>query len=313
METRAHYVAIGAFVLAMVILAFAAVLWLARGALTTQYAHYDIYFNGPVTGLRVGAAVDYNGVPVGKVSDVRIDPANVELIRVTADIDANVAIKTDVRASVETNILSGVSYILIVGGTKDAPLLQAKAGERYAVIPSHRSRLASVTARAPQLLEKLNDTADRLNELLNEKNRKTLAATLDNLETFSRGLADRNKDLAEIASNADTAVRAAGTLLGDIDRSYTGPSGLGQRAATALADFDRIAKNLNDTNRQLQQALQDVRPGLRTFSQQTLGDVGSLVSEARQLVTGLNRVADGLERDPSRVLFGDRREGYRPQ
>ncbi len=36
METRAHYVAVGAFVLTMVVLAFAAVLWLARGA--TEYA-----------------------------------------------------------------------------------------------------------------------------------------------------------------------------------------------------------------------------------------------------------------------------------
>jgi len=59
--------------------------------------------------------------------------------------------------------------------------------------------------------------------------------------------------------------------------------------------------------------VQDVRPGLRTFSQQTLGDVGTLVGEARQLITGLNRLAVGIERDPSRLLFGDRREGYKPR
>jgi hypothetical protein len=80
-----------------------------------------------------------------------------------------------------------------------------------------------------------------------------------------------------------------------------------------LADFDRLAKNLGDTNRQLQQALQDVRPGLRNFSQRTLGDVADLISEARQFISGLSRLAAGIERDPSRVLFGDRREGYRPQ
>ena len=95
-------------------------MWLARGELTTQYARYDIYFSGPVTGLRTGATVEYNGVPVGKVAEVRIDPGNVELIRVTVDIDPNVAIKTDAAASVETNILSGVSFIQIVGGTQEA-------------------------------------------------------------------------------------------------------------------------------------------------------------------------------------------------
>ena len=313
METRAHYAAVGAFVLTMVILAFAAVLWLARGELNTQYARYDIYFLGPVTGLRNGASVEYNGVPVGKVSDVRIDPANVERIRVTVDLDPNVAIKTDAAASVETNILSGVSFIQIVGGTREAPLLLPQGDQRYAVIRSHRSRLASVTARAPQLLEKLNDTAERLNDLLDEKNRRALTESLENLRVFTAGLADRSKDLAELADNANATARALSRFVDNVDRSYSGPDGLGNQLSTAITDFDRIAKNLSDTNRQLQLTLQDVRPGLRTFSQQTLGDVGSLIGEARQLVSGLSRVASELERDPSRALFGDRREGYRPK
>jgi phospholipid/cholesterol/gamma-HCH transport system substrate-binding protein len=313
METRAHYAAVGAFVLTMIVLAVAAVLWLARGELTTQYARYDIYFSGPVTGLRTSAVVEYNGVPAGKVSDVRIDPGNVELIRVTVDLDPNVAIKTDAAASVETNILSGVSFIQIVGGTQDAALLLPKPGERYAVIRSHRSRLASVTARAPQLLEKLIDTAERVNALLDEKNRVAFAESLDNFRAFTASLADRSKDLAELADNANATVRSLHGFIDNVDQSYAGPDGLGKQLSTAIADFDRVAKSLNDTNRLLQLAVQDVRPGLRSFSQQTLGDIGNLIGETRQLVTGLSRLATGIERDPSRILFGDRREGYRPK
>jgi phospholipid/cholesterol/gamma-HCH transport system substrate-binding protein len=313
METRAHYAAVGAFVLAMVFLALAAVLWLARGALTQQFTRYDIYFQGPVTGLRNGAEVDYNGVPVGKVANIRIDPNNVGLIRVGVQIETDVPIKTDARASVESNILSGVAYVLIDGGTQNAPLLRPQGNETYAVIPAHRSRLASVTARAPELLEKLNDTAERVNHLLDEQNQKALADTLVNLESFSHGLADRNQDIADLTHNADIAARGLSRLIDNVNRSYAGPDGLGHRATAAIADFDRLAKNLNDTDQQLQQTLAEVRPGLRTFSQQTLGDVGGLVSDARQLVSGLNGVADQIERDPSRVLFGDRREGYHPQ
>jgi phospholipid/cholesterol/gamma-HCH transport system substrate-binding protein len=313
METRAHYAAVGAFVLTMIALAFAAVLWLARSELNTQYAYYNIYFTGPVTGLRKGAAVEYNGLPVGRVDEVVIAPENVALIRVTIEIDSKVVIKTDAKASVETNILSGVSFIQIVGGTEEAPVLQAKGNERYPVIPSTPSRLASVAAAGPQLVNKLNETADRINDLLDEKNRRALAESLDNLRQFTSGLADRSKDLEKIAGNANAAIVSAATLLDNIDRSYSGEDGIGRQLATAIADFDRVAKNLNDTNKQLQLALQDVRPGLRNFSQQTLGDIGSLVAETRQLVAGLNRVAVGLERDPSSILFGDRREGYRPR
>jgi phospholipid/cholesterol/gamma-HCH transport system substrate-binding protein len=306
METRAHYVAVGAFVLTMIVLAFATVLWLGRAELTTQYASYDIYFIGPVSGLRVSAAVEYSGVPVGKVSEIRLDPANVEQIRVTVEIDASVAIKADAAAAVETNLLSGVSYIQIVGGTQDAPLLLPQAGQRYAVIRSHRSRFASIAVRAPQLLEKASDTLDNINEMLDEKNRRAVAETLENIRTLSAGLGDTNKDIAELAVNANTAVLTAATLLGNVDKSYSGPDGLGNKAGAALADFDRVAKDLILT-------LQDARPGFRNFSQQTLSDVGALVAEARQLISGLNRLTAEISRDPSRVLFGDRREGYKPR
>lgn len=313
METRAHYVAVGAFVLTMIVLAFAAVLWLARAELTTQYSRYDIYFRGPVTGLRNGGLVEYSGVPAGKVIDVRIDPDNVEQIRVTVEIDDNIVIKDDARASVETNILSGVSYIQIVGGTQDAPVLSAKAGERYPVIKAHRSRLASVVARAPELLEKIDQALDSANQLLSEKNRQAFSTSLDNIRVFTGGLAERNKDIAELTANAKEAAAGLAELVGNVDKSYSGPDGIGNRAATALADFDRVAKNLNDTNRQLQLMVQDVRPGVRNFSQQTLGDVAALIADGRQLIAGLNRLTGQISRNPSLVLYGDRREGYRPR
>ena len=312
METRAHYVAVGAFVLTMITLAFVTVLWLARAQLTTQASDYYIYFKGPVSGLRNGAAVEYSGVPVGKVVDVRIDPQNVEQIRVTVEIDSTTLIKEDARASVETNILSGVSFIQIVGGTQEAPMLVAQPGERYPVIRAHRSRLASVTARAPELLERLSDVAERANDLLNDKNRAAITASLDNIRSFTAGLADRTQDIAELTDNAKKAAASLSELIANVDRSYSGPDGIGNQAANAIADFDRLARNLGDTNRQLQATLQDLRPGLRTFGQQTLGDVGVLVGEARQLVSGLNRLTSQISRNPSQVLFGDRREGYRP-
>jgi hypothetical protein len=74
-----------------------------------------------------------------------------------------------------------------------------------------------------------------------------------------------------------------------------------------------LAKGLADTNHQLAGALQEVRPGVKTFSQHTLADLDSLVGELRQFVSGLGRLASQLEHDPTRLLFGDRREGYQPK
>jgi phospholipid/cholesterol/gamma-HCH transport system substrate-binding protein len=317
METRAHYVAVGAFVLATLFLGFVAVLWLAGTQFAVSYAHYDIFFKGPVTGLSKGARVDYNGIPVGQVSDVAIDPGNVEQIRVTVEIKSEVAIKEDAAANIESNILSGVSYVLISKGTQEAKLLEAHKGQRYPVIRSRRSTFASLAARGPQLLEKLDVILDHLDDVLNDHNRQAFSSILDNVQKATGSLADHSD---EIVADATEALKSVATLFTAIDKSYSSPDGLKDRlsaalaqAGTSLADFDKLAKGLSDTNRQLDGALVDVRPGLKTFSQRTLTDVGALVGEFRQFISGLGRLASQLEHDPTRLLFGDRREGYQPK
>jgi len=177
------------------------------------------------------------------------------------------------------------------------------------MIRARRTGIKSLVARAPQILEKFETTLDQANQLLDENNRKAFAEILENARVLSAGLVDTNKDIAQLANSGNTAMVAASTLLGNIDQ----PGGLRDKATTAVTDFDGLAKSLSDTSRQLQLTLQDVRPGVRNFSQQTLSDVGALVGEARQLISGLNRLTATIERDPSRVLFGDRREGYRPK
>ena len=63
----------------------------------------------------------------------------------------------------------------------------------------------------------------------------------------------------------------------------------------------------------IDQVVGDMRPGLRDFSQRGLTELNQLLADSRQLVAGLTRLAAEIDRDPARVFFGDRREGYRPR
>src|SRR5437870_1810787 len=76
METRAHYVAVGAFVLAVTFLDFVGVLWLGCAEFAQETKRYHIYFRGSVAGLNKGSQVQYNGIPVCRVIDIRVDPSN---------------------------------------------------------------------------------------------------------------------------------------------------------------------------------------------------------------------------------------------
>jgi phospholipid/cholesterol/gamma-HCH transport system substrate-binding protein len=314
METRAHYVAVGAFVLAVIVLGFVAVLSLGRVEFAQELKRYYIFFKGSVTGLSKGSIVQYNGITVGRVVDVRVDPDDLEKIQVTVEIDNNlVKIKTDARAFVETNLLSGVATIQIRGGTREARDLEPEAGHRYPVIAAGSSVFQRVTETGPQLLDRLMVVVDNLNAVLNEQNRQAVADSLQNVRTITNAFVAPSKEVSELVANANATVLELKSLFNNIDQSYVGRGGLKDQASQALKDFDRLATNLVDTNRQLQQVLQENRPGIREFSQGTLTQVSNLVSDMQRFIAGLTRFVSSIERDPARLLFGERREGYRPQ
>jgi phospholipid/cholesterol/gamma-HCH transport system substrate-binding protein len=314
METRAHYVAVGAFVLAVIVLGFVAAVSLGRIEFAQELSRYYIFFRGSVSGLSKGSLVQYNGITVGRVVDVRVDPDDLEKIQVTVEIDKTlVPIKTDARAFIDTNLLSGVATIQIRGGTREAKDLEPEPGHRYPIIEAGSSVFQRVSEAGPQLLDRLTVAVDNLNDLLNERNRTAISDSLQNVRTVTEAFVAPSKEVKELVANANATVLEMTKLLNHIDQSYADKGGLKDQASQALGDFDRLARNLVDTNRQLQQVLQENRPGLRDFTQGTLNQVSNLVSDMQRFIDGLSRFVTSVERDPGRLLFGERREGYRPQ
>src|SRR5215472_415536 len=214
METRAHYVAVGTFVLAVIFLAFVAVLWLGHAEFGQQAKQYYIFFKGSVAGLSKGSQVQYNGIPVGKVVDIRVDPNNLEQIQVTAEIDTSIVdIKSDARAFLETNILNGIATIQIRGGTREASDLEARPGHKYPVIKAGRSELEEVKASLPELVADLRAAAHSLNALLDENNRQTVSEILQNVRMISGALVEPSKEVSEVVDIANKAVIELKSLL----------------------------------------------------------------------------------------------------
>src|SRR5580704_4326668 len=134
METKANYVAVGAFVLACVIGLVVTILWLAGAQYSQEYSYYQTYFKGPVTGLGKGTITRYNGIEVGRVTDLQFNPADPQSVIVTLQVQPNLQIREDSEASIESQGLTGGTYVEISGGTAKSPLLVAKSGQKYPVI-----------------------------------------------------------------------------------------------------------------------------------------------------------------------------------
>jgi phospholipid/cholesterol/gamma-HCH transport system substrate-binding protein len=314
METRANYVAVGTFVLAVIFLAFVAVLWVGSTEYGEQAKRYYIFFRGSVAGLNKGSKVQYNGIPVGQVVDIRVDPNNLEQIQVTVEINTNIVdIKSDARAFLDTNIVNGIATIQIRGGTQEASELVPEPGHKYPVIKAGRSELEEVKASLPELVADLKEAAHSLNALLDANNRQAVSDTLQNLRAITGALVTPAKAVNDVVDNANKAVLELKSFFHEVDRSYTEKGGLKDQLSQTLGDADRLAKNLIDTSHQLQQVINESRPGIRNFTQNTMAQVGDLVSGLQRFVDGLSRFAAEVERNPSRLLSGERHDGYRPQ
>jgi phospholipid/cholesterol/gamma-HCH transport system substrate-binding protein len=289
METRANYVAVGAFVLACVIGLVVTIMWLAGAQYSQEYAYYQTFFKGPVTGLGKGTVTRYNGIEVGRITDLAFDPGDPESVIVTLQVQPDLNIREDSVASIESQGLTGASYVEISGGTKTSPLLTAKPGQRYPVIRARQSTLQQLEQSAPEVVAKLNVAASRLNDLLNDDNRRALTHILTNLDETTSVLARRSADIDAALKNANQATANLKDASQDLKPTI-------QEADTTLKKYGKVADDAD-----------------AFINGEGLAQLPDLLSETRRLVANLNRFSDQLNRDPSKLLFGDRRKGYEPK
>ena len=288
METKANYVAVGSFVLACVIGLVVSVLWLAGSQYAQEYSYYEINFKGPVTGLGKGTVTRYNGIDVGRVDELKFDPADPQRVIVTVQVQPGLNIREDSAASIESQGFTGGSYVEISGGTAKSPLLTAQPGQKYPVIRTKQSTLQQLEQSAPELVAKLNVVGDRLNDLLSEKNRKAVAQVLASLDQTTQVLAARSKDIDATLKNADVAT----TNLANASRDLR----------PALADADVTIKKYGKLS-------DDADAFVRGDG---LAQLSDLIGDMRRLVGNLNKFTEQLNRNPTTILFGDKRKGYDP-
>ncbi len=313
METRANYVAVGGFVLLVLAGIVVAFLWLASAQFETGYSYYDTYVSGSVSGLSLGAPVRLDGIDVGRVSGIGLDPTDPARVAVRMQVRDAVKIHADAVASLETQGLTGVSYVEIAGGTLGAPLLRAAAGQTYPTIASRPSGLQEVFANAPALLARLMVVADRLEALLDDKNRQAIAASLANVRNATGAFAHRTKDIDRLIADGGQTMHnlaAASAVLDGLVANLDRTSGKADRLVTsATVTFDRASRLAGH----LDAAVQSARPGLQQLTGTDAGRLDQLLAEANRLAASLDRVSRELERNPSGLLFGAAQGGFRPK
>ena len=295
-----NYAVVGAFVLVLGAALIAGVLWLASGGAWKK--HYDLYLaieNESVAGLTLNAPVKYNGVEVGKVRKIWLEPGNPEQVNLLFAIEHGTPIKVDTVAVLKTQGLTGIAYVELSGGARDSPPLTATDGNEYPVIPTKPSLTARLEYILTSVLAKLDSTSSSINALLSDENKAAFKSALADIAIVTRTISARkeaiDKGIASAARTFDNGARVTEQLGPVIDRMG--------RSADAI---EKMANEAERTSASAGKAVDVVGADVARFTAEALPEFQRLLGEMSVLAASLRRLSEKMEGSPGGLLMGRR-------
>lgn len=266
METRANYVLIGSFTLAVIAAAIGFVLWFQSLHTTKQRSPLRVVFEGPAAGLRNGGSVNFNGIRVGEVVSVKLD--NPRRVVALAMVENNAPIRKDTLVGLEFQGLTGVAAISLKGGEEAAPPPTLDE-DGIPTLVADPNKLQDVT-------EAIRGTLQNINKIVAD-NQESVKNSLKNLETFTNSLARNSEKIDGVMAKVDGVILKADSLMLGLNTLAGGKDGgelfLTVKSIRELAeDFDKRS--------------------------------GALMTDGRRTLGDISRAVNNFDRNPTRVLFG---------
>src|SRR4030081_1699397 len=266
METRANYVLIGAFTLAVIAAAFGFVLWFQSLHTTKQRSPIRIVFEGPASSLRNGGSVNFNGIREGEAISVKLD--NPRRVVALAMVENNAPIRKDTLVGLEFQGLRGVAAISRKGGEEAAPSVPLDE-DGVPILTADPNALQDVT-------EAIRGTLQNVNRIVAD-NQESVKNSLRNLETFTAALARNSEKIDNVMLKVDGVMGKADSLMLGLN-TIAGGNGGGELSAMVKAIKD-LAEDFDKRS-------------------------GALMSDGRRTLGDISRAVNNFDRNPTQLLFG---------
>lgn len=254
MEPKVHYTLIGAFVITLTSFIIIGIIWLSSGFSTEKYSTYQSYMSESVSGLNIDSAVEFNGVIVGTVSSIEIDPHNPNLVILLYSVKSTTPISQGTRATLKTKGLTGLAYVSLIDQGNDLTPLRIVHGEHYRIIQTKPSLLGGLDVMLPKILENIDTVSKSIQSLLSEKNVRSLTEILIDLRHVSRTLAMNTAQMNTILHNtAEASMQFTPLLLSGIDSMRTFNQQILPATNQLMMNLDFITRNLDEVSREMEE------------------------------------------------------------
>ncbi|GAA0391422.1 MlaD family protein [Brevundimonas terrae] len=300
MERDAHYAAVGIVTVALLVALAVFTIWLARLQFNEDYDVYDIIFYGPVRGLSEGGEVYFNGIRVGEVTKLNLNPERANQVVARVRVNGTTPVRVTSRAQLEPQGITGLNYIQITAGSTETPLLKSQHADNVVpVIQSQASPLAELLTGSGTVLQQTVDALNRINRVLSDDNIRSFSSSIRNVEEMTAELNARKGMLLELEQtlkNANAAVAEYQGLAADT-RQIINTDGraaianiakASEEARTAIASINRSASSLEEP--------------LGEFGTTTVPQINDAVRQLNQATRALEDMIDNVRQSPREFI-----------
>lgn len=312
METRAHHVLIGLVTVLVVAGAMLFGLWLTKSSVDDTFKDYEVVFNEAVSGLSRGSPVQYNGIKVGDVSTLRLDPKDPRRVLARIRLSADTPVKEDTKAKLTLAGVTGNSFIQLTGGTPQSPPLKGQDG-KLPVIVASPSPISQLLNDSSDLVTNINLLLHNANQMFSEDNIEHLSNTLANLDQTTGAFASHKDGISAAISQLGEVGKQASATLAETQALMRNANGLlGTQGKQAIGSAEQAMQSLAQSSATINSLLQDNRQSLDDGAQ-GLNQIAPAIRELRETLNALKGISRRLEADPSGYLLGrDNNKEFQP-
>lgn len=290
MDPKANYTVVGIFVIILSLVFVGIALWLSTGGEGKRYHTYLAYMSEAVSGLNVRAPVKYNGVQVGYVDQITLNPRDPQEVRLALKIQEGTPITESTRATLMSQGITGLTYVGLKAESASAPALKSKPGEAYPVIKTVPSLLFQLDKIVKRVTENVNAVTRDIREVLDQENRENFKKSLVNIRNVTDMLADNTQKLNEIIT--DTKTLMANTSKASV------------QFPKATTELRETLSSLREMGNSVSNAGKQGTIALRSLSQETLPSTQVLIEHLNSVAGNLDTLTQELKRNPSVIIRG---------
>ena len=300
MERNANYALVGlASTILLIGLAVFAVV-LAGRKFSRDYDVYDIVFQGPVRGLSQGGEVHFNGIKVGDVSRIALDPKNSQLVVARARVTTDVPIRSDSYATLEPLGITGVNYIQITAGSAAKPLLKDSVPEgQVPRLASRRDTLSDLLAGGGTIVQRAVEALDRVNQVFSDENIRTLSATMSDIHAVTSELRDRKSIIEDAQKTLQDADDTAKQITALAKSSQGLVDGDGRKS---LAQLGAAATEIQGAAKDLRVTLARLNGPTESFATTGLPQLTVAIESLRKATDHLDEVLGEVQANPQGLI-----------